>query len=294
MADSIQLQDPTMTHWQSHIDGLQRIIEMRGGFKTLVDQSPQLAPALVTYTLYVIESPLKIALTSASIVNLANTCSPSCKQISLTGTLEQHLDDITELYTLFFPFTLCPQELYLAIIRINDLRKRAAAALAECKVDPNHPKEAYAILRPIEDFAVNDWAQPGKHHDEWLSIVSVYQSTLAVYCIMSLQSFSILPNSPEMDSKRALHGDQLLKNLKAAVQSPRLVNVIMWPLTVAGVEAGYRAGATQYWIGKQLEALSRVLGTNSPLKARTVLRRYWSGAMRGWDECFDQPYVFIL
>jgi hypothetical protein len=214
--------------------------------------------------------------------------------MSLTGTLQQDIDDVSEFYSLFFPFTLCPLQLYLAILRVNDLRKRASAALAEYKLDPNHSQEAYTLLSRIEDFAVKDWAQPGKHYDEWLSVGSVYQSTLAVYCIMSLQSFGILPSTREMDSRRYFHGDRLLKSLKAAVQSPRLVNVIMWPLTVAGVEAGYRDEATQFWIEKQLEALSRVLGTNSPLKARAVLRRYWGRATRGWDECFDQPYVFIL
>ena len=294
MAHSTQLQDPTITHWLSHVTGLRRIIAMRGGFKTIVYQSPHLAPALVTYTLYVNQFPLVMLLTITSIVNLANTCSPSWKHISLAGTLQQHLDDISDLYTLFFPFTLCPQELYLTILRINDLRQRAAAALADCRIDSKHSQEADAILRRIEDFAVNDWAQPGKHHGEWLSIVSVYQSTLAIYCIMSLQSFSIIPNTPEMDAKRSLYGDLLLGSLKVAVKSPRLINVIMWSLTVAGVEAGYRDEATQCWIEKELEALSRVLGTNSPLKARAVLRRYWSRPMRGWDECFDEAYVFIL
>jgi hypothetical protein len=225
---------------------------------------------------------------------LANTCSPSWNQISLTGTPQQNIDDICELYDLFFPYTLCPPEMYLDILRVSELRRKASAALLGCEIDLDHSQEAYTLLNRIEGFVVKNWAQPGKHYDEWLLIGTIYQSTLAVYCIMALQSFAIFPSARDMNFKRSIHGDRLLKNLKVAVQSPRLVNVIMWPLTVAGIEAGYRDEATQYWIETELGALSRLLGTNSPLKARAVLRRYWTGAERGWDECFDQPYVFVM
>jgi hypothetical protein len=50
-ADPIQLQDSIATNWESHIDGLQRVVAMRGGFKNLIKQSPHLTPTLVIYIL---------------------------------------------------------------------------------------------------------------------------------------------------------------------------------------------------------------------------------------------------
>lgn len=124
-------------------------------------------------------------------------------------------------------------------------------------------------------------------------MAAVYQSAIALYCILSLKSLSILPDAPEMNSKRLTYGTHLLQGTRKALQSPRLVKFMIWPLTIAGMEAGYRDSAIQSWIETQLAMLSRRLGTSSPLKARAVLKKYWEKAERGWDVCFDQPNVFV-
>lgn len=93
---------------------------------------------------------------------------------------------------------------------------------------------------------------------------------------------------------RAIHGDNLIASLKQALRSPYLQGFMIWPLTIAGVEAAHRNEATRYWVGKSFENLSHVLGTSSPLKAMAVLRRYWGKGDVGWDECFDRPYVFVI
>jgi hypothetical protein len=161
-------------------------------------------------------------------------------------------------------------------------------------MDHEHSLKAHDLLTEIEAFSPEDWAQPGENYDDWLLIGTIYQSAVALYCTMSFQSLIILPNSLGMNAMRCIHGNRLLSSLKLAVKSPRLTYFLMWPLTVAGAEAGYRDEATQYWIGKQMSELSRSLGTSSPLKAHAVLRRYWQKGEAGWDECFDRPYVFII
>lgn len=225
---------------------------------------------------------------------MANTCSPSWDQLNLTGTPAQNLQDIDSIYNLIFPYTLCPTVLFSSLMRVNHLRACASGALFAGEMDPSHSLEAHDLLSSIEAFSPEDWAQPGEHYDEWLLIGSIYQCSLALYCTMAFQSLTIFGDTLEMNAMRSIHGDHLLSSLRRALTMPRLVNFMMWPLTVLGVEAGYRDGATRYWIGKQLTELARHLGTSGPLKSHAVLRRYWQKEQPGWEECFDRPYVFIM
>jgi hypothetical protein len=229
-----------------------------------------------------------------SIVTTGNTCSPSWDQISLSETPQQNLDDISKLYNLIFPYSLCPPTLFFSTIQISQLRASASTVLFSGTMDPAHSLEAQDLLTEIESFIPEDWAQPGEHYEEWLQVGTIYQSAVALYCTMAFQSLTILPSTLEMNAMRCIHGDRLLANLRIAMETPRLVKFMMWPMVVAGVEAGYRGEATQYWIAKQLSELSRLLGTSSPLKAEAVLRRYWQKEEKGWDECFDRPYVFVV
>ena len=232
-------------------------------------------------------------LTYHSIVTFSNSLGPPADQISISEPHEQHLKEVEKLYTLIFPYILCPPPLYLEIIRINRLRRDVTLSPFE---DPNqYTLDAHDILARIEAFEPGDWAQPGKHHNAWQLIGSIYQSAVALYCTMSLQAVAALPNSLEMDTMRTVHGERLFENLQAAAQSRHLTKFSLFPLCVLGVEAGYHDDqTTRIWISRRLERHSRLLGTSSPLKARAVLRRYWQRNKVGWDECFDGPYVFIL
>jgi hypothetical protein len=225
---------------------------------------------------------------------MANTCSPSHDQLHLTGTPVQNLANIEAIYDLIFPWTLCPPALFFSLIRINQLRARVSASLFSREIDPRHSLEAHSLLTTIEDFIPIDWAQPGLHYDEWLLIGNTYQSSIALYCILGFQSLAIIPSTPSINSRRTAHANTLLCTLREALTMPRLVNFMMWPLTVLGVEAGYRDAGTRYWIGKRFEELARVLGTSGPLKSLAVLRTYWQKRKPGWEECFDKAYVFIM
>lgn len=239
-------------------------------------------------------SALALADWFGSIVALANTCSPSWDQIEISKDSDNTIDEITEMYSLMFPYTLCPPELFFDMLRTNRLRHKASTALLLCDIDPDHTLEAHDLLTRIETFVPEDWAQPGTFYDEWLLVGTMYQSAAAIYCTMSFQSLTLLPNTLEMNAMRAVHGDRLLESLRAALKTPRVSKFMVWPLVVAGVESLYRGEGTRNWIEATLADLSRLLGTSSPLKARAVLRRYWKKGEPGWDECFDRPYVFII
>jgi hypothetical protein len=226
-------------------------------------------------------------------VIVANTTSPSWDQVVFNGTLQQNIDHFAEIYCLMYPYTLCPPSLFFEILRINALRQEASVWSTERGVDPNHSHTVYDLLYRIETFEPGSWAQEGNCYVEKLLIATIYRSASALYCIMSFQYLDILPNTLEMNSKRSIYGKRLLCDLTTASQSPRLVNFLMWPLTVAGVYAGYRESATQYIIDTQFSMLSRQLGTSNPLKAQAIFRRYWQRAERGWDMCFDRPYAFV-
>lgn len=198
-----------------------------------------------------------------------------------------------KIYSLIFPYILCPPTLFIEIIRTNGLRRKVADAPFD---DPSqHTLDAHDILARVEAFEPADWAQPGENYDDWQLIGSIYQSAIALYCTMSLQAVGALSESLEMESMRTVHGERLLENLKASALSRHLKKFSLFPLCVLGVEAGFHdQPSTRIWIERRLEEHSRLLGTSSPLKARAVLRRYWQRRKPGWDECFDGPYVFIL
>ena len=193
-----------------------------------------------------------------------------------------------KLYSLILPYTLCPSTLFIEIIRINRLRQQLSLSAI---VDSHHyAQDAQTILSRIESFGIKEWAQSKEQEDDWQLIASIWQSGIALYCIMSLQAVGILPSTGEMDVMRMRHRDRLSKDLKAATRLKQLKKISTFPLCVLGVEAGYHVQqSTQIWIERQLEEHARLLGSNSPLKAREVLRRYWRRKKPGWNECFDEP-----
>lgn len=232
--------------------------------------------------------------TSDRIVVFANSTSPASDQIILDPSVDQNIADVTEIYEELFPHVLCPPSLYQETVRINYLRYQASRALFDVEESTDVSLKAVEILERIETFSVEDWAQPGKNYEDWYTIGMVFKYSLAVFCIMSFQSLTILPNTVEMNQSLTANGDDLLKYLKKAVGSKRLKKFLAWPLVVAGVQAIHQGDATKAWIEEALDDLGRFTGTNCPLKIRAILRRYWQREEPGWEECFNQPHAFLF
>jgi hypothetical protein len=79
-------------------------------------------------------------------------------RISEIMSFEQSVEDVADFYSLIFPYTLCPPELYFDILRTTELRTRAMISKS---VEPGLELEAYEILARIEAFSPEEWAQPG-------------------------------------------------------------------------------------------------------------------------------------
>jgi hypothetical protein len=217
--------------------------------------------------------------------------SPPDGQINLTASLSQLPPFIAEIYDRIFPHVLCPPSLFQDIIGINHLRYRTKNF---CIGVGSARAEAEELLTRIDDFSPEDWAQPNSFHSEWLLIGTIFQSSVAVYCISSLQSLSILPTTPYYDTIKASHGDRMLLSLKAALLSRRARKFMLWPLVVAGVVAMDKDIWGKDWVAEQLTKLSRDIGSSSPLKARAALESYWKKGKKGWDDCWDQPNAFVV
>lgn len=198
------------------------------------------------------------------------------------------------LYDLIFPYTLCPQELFIEILEISQLRTKASASLLLYDADPAHALEAHDLTSRIGRFSPESWAQGRPFFSEWLLLGKIYKAAVSLYCTMSLQSLTVLAPTVSLQETQTETADELLSSVRSALKKPRLARHMVWPLVVAGVEAIYRGEATQNWIEASLGDLSRQLGTSCPLKACTVLKRYWNSGVAGWDECFDRAYVFII
>jgi hypothetical protein len=201
---------------------------------------------------------------------------------------------VSSVYDLIFPYTLCPRELFVEILQINQLRTKASAAMLLYDGDPAHALEAHDLTARIDAFSPEDWAQAGPLYSEWLLLGKIYKAAISLYCSLSLQSLTVLPPSVSMQETQRKKGDALLRSVRNALKSPRTARHMVWPLVVAGVEGIHRGEATRNWIEASLEDLGRLLGTSCPLKACAVLKRYWKSGVAGWDECFDRAYVFII
>lgn len=231
---------------------------------------------------------------ASSIISLANTCSPSWDQVDITGANGTIIEDLSSVYDLIFPYTLCPRELYIEILQIGQLRSKASAAMLLYDADPAHSLEAHDLIARIDAFSPEDWAQAGPLYSEWLLLGQIYQAAVSLYCSMSLQSLTVLPPSVSLQKAQEEKGNVLLSSVHIALQDPRMARHMVWPLAVAGVEGIHRSETTKDWIEASLGDLSRLLGTSCPLKACAVLKRYWKSGIPGWDSCFDRAYAFII
>jgi hypothetical protein len=189
-----------------------------------------------------------------------------------------------------FAFQMCPKPLFAEIIKINHLRVRAS------KQKPagleNLLEEAYGILSRVHTFSSEQWSEskPSSKED-WMTVGNVYQAAVAIYCILSLQSLSVLPLTPLLRAICTTHGQLLQALLGEALSSPKIKRFLLWPLVVLGVEAVNGGPVMRAFVREQLPEMSRHIGSYVPLTAKGVLEKFWASGKMCWDACFDRPYT---
>ncbi|KAF2648762.1 C6 zinc finger domain-containing protein [Lophiostoma macrostomum CBS 122681] len=263
--------------WRAHAHGLNRLIKLRGGFGSVFQSSIHLQPVLVLYMLFTVYS---------------NSTSHSADQLDIMSPLLL-VPQVADMYKLVFPHVLCPQSLFLDLITINNLRAQT--------MDPRFTSEtsqstAEHLLAHLETFFPAKWVEENTDNlqEVWKLIASIHQSSIIIYCIMSLQSLSLLPINAQLEATRSFHGFRLFECLQKARVSRFINKFIMWPVVVSGVEAVYRSPHVRHIVAKQLAALSQDLGTATPLQANVKLEAFWASGKFGWDDCFDGPYSFFI
>lgn len=225
---------------------------------------------------------------------MANTTSPPGAQLTLTSQASL-VEIISDYYGEgLFPVLLCPPTLFLEIVRVNALRAQAFHAEHPASLEST----ATELVQRVLEFVPQDWAnaQGSKYGDGgadlWNLLGQVYQSAIALYAVASLQSVGVLARSPHFDSILSQHRDGLVSCLRRAVLAPEIKLWMMWPMVVAGIQAGPCADVRRF-VKTELGEMGRTLGTPLPALARGALERFWARGGVGWDGCFDSTFAFV-
>ncbi|KAI9927484.1 hypothetical protein MW887_003099 [Aspergillus wentii] len=262
-------QQDGLRNWQWHLEGARKLIKLRGGIHALAKIQP-LEQLLCCFIFLAV---------------IGNTTSPA-SDLTMAAS---HLADLDFIVTLnsnpIFPIQLCPPVLLGEIIKINHVRMRATTEGGR----PDILHEAYALLNSIDSFSAEKWASTKpSSNEEWELAGNTYQAAVALYCISSLQSLSVLPRVRSVTRTQCLYGF-----LKQALSSPRLNRTLLWPLVVLGMDAVRGSIAMRGFVVKQLAEMSRKAGTHVPLTAIHVLQEFWKSGETAWDACFNRPYAFV-
>lgn len=237
------------------------------------------------------EAALDLLAHSAAIIG--DTTTPASELFMSTQLLEEADFILEQFGSGVFAFLMCPKSLFAEVIKINHLRVRAS------KQDPaeleNLAQEAYQILQRIQFFSSEQWAEskPSSKGD-WILVGNLFQAAVMIYCILSLQSLSVLPLTPQLRASCTSNSQLLQILLKDALSSPRTKRFLVWPLVVLGVEAVNGSALMRNFVREQLSELSCYIGSHAPLTAKDVLERFWASGKTDWDACFDRPYMFPM
>jgi len=121
----------------------------------------------------------------------------------------------------------------------------------------------------------------------------LHQAAVALYCISSLQSVSVLPPSTSLELQRATLAGYLQTLLEKAVAFPRTKLFVLWPLVVLGFEALRGGPEMRDFVRRSLGELSYYIGSYAPIAALNVLEKSWAVGDGIWDACFDRPCLFV-
>ncbi|KAJ4221446.1 hypothetical protein NW759_006693 [Fusarium solani] len=269
------VQQGTSLNWRCHLEGIHKLITLRGGFHA-VASSPSLEPLLLSLWFVAV---------------IGNTTCPASDLIMTESYLDA-VEFLLEKYgAAVSPIHMCPLPLFAEIIKINHLRMRTISC--DFSLIEDRWGEGFEILERIHGFSSEQWASSKPlHQDNWVLIGKVYQAATALYCILSLQGLTALPETPDLRACCAAHGQTLWLLLDVGLSCPRTRRSLIWPLVLLGVEAAHGGPKMRAFVSEKLPELSYGAGTYVPLMAKSVLESFWNSGETRWDACFDRPYVF--
>lgn len=225
---------------------------------------------------------------------IGDTCSPTPDLVMAPSLLDELDSSLSQYQDGSFTTHVYPTTLFQEIIKINLIRLRVSKK-DSLHVAKTFTTEAFKILNRIQAFSPETWAESKPSaHDDWVLVGNIYQYAVALYCILSLQSLSVLPRTAALRETCKLSANLLQILLREGVPSPRLKTFFLWPLIVLGVEAVHSDNDMRVFVLKNLEDMSRNVGTYIPLTGKDVLERFWASGSTDWDACFDKPYAFVM
>ncbi|CAI6339918.1 unnamed protein product [Periconia digitata] len=264
------------SHWRVHYDGVTKLIQLAGGPSRLFRPIPHLQTAILSYIIMGV---------------MGNTTSPA-HNLAWPRLHLQHLDSVAVLYEHgFYPTLFCPAELFLAIVRINSLRHEVANHYF---IGDSPQVKAEEILWQIQQHNPASWAASVPSGSGLITVSSIHQSAVTIYCVSSLQSLGVLPNSAALRSLLKWHKQRLGMLLKESLGSIALRHISMkfiaWPLVVFGMKAN---AEDRKFVKEELAHIAYDIGSYLPMLAGSVLSEFWRSEATGWDDCFQTPFIFI-
>lgn len=189
-----------------------------------------------------------------------------------------------------YPSFMCPLQILHLIIHTNNLRSLVLTTPLS-SISPS-PQD---LLSQLKSFSPEVWAASKTcANEEWLLITRAHHSAAILYLIATLGPHFPSGDLQELEVLRALHASELQEVLRESEPIAAVRMGTLWPLVVAGVEVAAAEVGLRTLVRKRLERLADDLATPLMIEAREVLEGYWASERRGWDECFDRPYAFVL
>ncbi|KAI0520702.1 hypothetical protein F5B22DRAFT_598037 [Xylaria bambusicola] len=300
------------SNWRFHYRGLMQMLMIRGGARKIWLEYPHMHNALMSMVMGEI---------------FANTTSPSHDQVTELshpknfGFLPAILGSVGEAGNIYVG-SICPPPLLYNLITINHLRALAtqgidnvpspssqlpplssasssssSSSLASTLPSISVNRDAQTLLGQILSFSPELYAATNgnaRTQSKWLLVGRIHQSAVVLYCILSLQHVLLLPDTAALSRTTQTHYSRLLVDLKEGYKHERFKNCLFWPLIVAGVGAVNGTAFEKAFIADIIKDCAGDVGSSVPLMARNLLMSFWSSGKKGWDDCFEQPFILLV
>nr|KMM71528.1 hypothetical protein CPAG_07835 [Coccidioides posadasii RMSCC 3488] len=256
------MQRSAMGEWWTHCEGARRIIDLRGGLRSVYMQNPGLRSSLAYFMLADIMSA-----TTAAALPVAE----ATRQLEYCALIPDMFQNGLE------TCVICPNELLDAIIQINHLRSLRHYGIRS--ITGTDETVGKSVMQSIISFPVSEWADKMSAHysktaadvligetrsgfiqptrDDWIQIATMYYAAVLLYCIRSLALDSLeevlrvpctLGSSESMvsyvtvEETQAVARQILFDRLGSVLSQGKrgkqaLEKVLIWPIFIAGIEA---------------------------------------------------------